>query len=138
MWSNCSTSLQQISCTYDDVVVVAMQYSAWSSLNNYDLTQERYRVSTESLGFLSTNIYPGMLSPDVSIFLVVAVYVLAYSVCMCDLAFSSLTQLVRRVCTVWAVQNRALVFNVGDLTRVLTIFLIICCCSETQSGLTFW
>ena len=47
----------------------ALQYPKWSSLNDHDLLQHRYRDATDSLTHLCTNIYPGMLSsarePDV-------------------------------------------------------------------------
>ena len=54
-------SLQQIGCTYDDVVVVALRHPKWFWLNDHDLTQQRYRNAIGALDHLFTNIYPGLL-----------------------------------------------------------------------------
>ena len=60
-WSNCTANAKNAGCTYHDMFTEALQYPSWSDFNDYDLTQQRYRVATDTLSHLCTNIYPGML-----------------------------------------------------------------------------
>ena len=67
-WSSCTANAQNAGCTYYDMFTEALQYSWWSSLNDYNLIQQRYRDAVDSLDHLCNNIYPGILLTTFNLF----------------------------------------------------------------------
>ena len=62
-WTNCSSTLQDNNCTFDDTVAEALQSSTWSSFytnKGYNEIQQRYSEAIDSLRHLCVNIYPGI------------------------------------------------------------------------------